>query len=62
MFTGVSVARRMRVKPASVSTARSRFSPAWAPSARPTSCASDAGVQMSVDAAQKRRPIGFRLS
>ncbi len=37
MLVGVSAARRMRLKPASPSTAVSRFSPACAPSARPTS-------------------------
>jgi hypothetical protein len=50
-FTGVSAARRNRVNPASSATARSRFSPACAPSASPTSCDFDAGVQISVDAA-----------
>src|SRR5262249_43835846 len=48
---GVSVARRKRVKPADGTISRRRASPACAPSARPTSCASDAGVQTSVDAA-----------
>ena len=50
MLKGVSVARRKRRKPPAVTTSRSRASPACAPSASPTSCASDAGVQMSVDA------------
>jgi thiosulfate/3-mercaptopyruvate sulfurtransferase len=46
MLVGVSAARRIRVKPASRSTAVRRASPAWAPSASPTSCARDAGVQL----------------
>jgi TfoX/Sxy family transcriptional regulator of competence genes len=50
MLNGVSVARRTRVKPPCLMTSASRASPAWAPSARPTSCASDAGVQTTVDA------------
>ena len=50
MLAGVWATRRTRVKPASLSTSRSRFSPAWAPSARPTSWLSEAGVQRSVDA------------
>ena len=37
MLNGVSVARRKRLKPASVATWRSLRSPAWAPSPRPTS-------------------------
>ena len=49
-LNGVAVARRNRVKPACVTTSRSRFSPACAPSASPTSWASDAGVQTIVDA------------
>ena len=44
-LNGVSAARRKRVKPPAVTTSRSRASPACAPSASPTSCASDAGVQ-----------------
>jgi hypothetical protein len=51
MFTGVSVARRNPVKPASSATTRSRASPAWAPRAAPTSWESEAGVQIEVDAA-----------
>src|SRR5439155_1717897 len=47
---GVSVARRKRVKPPAVTTSRSLASPACAPSARPTSCASEAGVQIMVEA------------
>jgi hypothetical protein len=50
MLNGVSVARRKRLKPASVATWRSLRSPAWAPSPRPTSWDSDAGVQMKVEA------------
>ena len=49
-LNGVSVARRKRVKPPAVTTSRNRASPAWAPSARPTSWSRDAGVQTSVDA------------
>ena len=37
MLVGVSVARRTRVKPPCRSTSVSRFSPAWAPRAKPTS-------------------------
>jgi len=48
---GVSVARRNEVKPADLATSVSLASPAWAPSPAPTSCDSDAGVQMRVDAA-----------
>ena len=48
---GVSATRRKRVKPAATTTSRSRASPAWAPSASPTSWASDAGVQTSVETA-----------
>ena len=44
------VAQRTRVNPPWLSTSVSRVSPACAPSARPTSCASDAGVQITVDA------------
>ena len=50
MFSGVSVARRKCVKPASSNTARSRASPAWAPRPRPTSCDSEFGVQIADDA------------
>src|SRR5439155_3476223 len=49
---GVSVARRKRVKPPAMTTSRSRASPACAPSASPTSCASEAGVQTMVEAAE----------
>ena len=38
-----------RVKPPCVSTSRRRASPAWAPSAAPTSCESEACVQTSVE-------------
>src|SRR6266516_2617995 len=48
-LNGVSVARRNRVRPPEVTTSRIRASPAWAPSARPTSWDSDAGVQRSVE-------------
>jgi hypothetical protein len=49
-LNGVSVARRKRVNPPSVITSRSRDSPAWAPSARPTSWSREAGVHTSVEA------------
>ena len=49
MLNGVSVARRTWVNPASRSTIASWRSPACAPSPSPTSCASDPGVQMTVD-------------
>lgn len=49
-LNGVSVARRKRVKPASRTTSRSRFSPACAPSAARPSWASEAGVQIIVEA------------
>ncbi len=48
-LNGVSAARRTRLNPASRSTSVSRDSPACAPSARPTSCASEFGVQITVD-------------
>ena len=48
-LNGVSVARRTRVNPASRSTSARRGSPACAPSPRPTSCASDAGVHTTVE-------------
>lgn len=51
MLNGVSAARRKRVNPAPVTTSRIRASPACAPSARPTSCASDDGVHKNVEAA-----------
>ena len=47
---GVSAARRKRLNPAAVTMFRIRSSPACAPSAAPTSCASDAGVQIMVEA------------
>jgi hypothetical protein len=50
-LNGVSVARRNRENPASANTRASRASPAWAPSARPTSCEREFGVQTMVDAA-----------
>ena len=48
-LNGVWVARRTLLKPASVSSAASRRSPACAPSPRPTSWSSDPGVQITVD-------------
>jgi hypothetical protein len=48
-LNGVSLARRKRVRPAWVTTSRIRVSPAWAPSASPTSWDSDAGVQSRVE-------------
>ena len=39
----------MLVKPADSSTERSRASPAWAPSASPTSWLSELGVHSSVE-------------
>ena len=51
---GVSVARRKRENPASVTTSRSRASPACAPSAGPTSCDSEAGMQSSVENRSRR--------
>ena len=49
-LSGVSAARRNRVKPACSKTSRRRASPAWAPSPSPTSCDSEFGVQMPEDA------------
>ena len=49
-LNGVCAARRKVPKPASVTTLRMRSSPACAPSAAPTSCASEAGVQIMVEA------------
>ena len=51
-LNGVSAARRKRVNPPRVTTSRIFHSPACAPSARPTSCDRDAGVQTIVDAAR----------
>jgi hypothetical protein len=48
-LNGVSLARRKRVRPARVTTSRIAASPAWAPSASPTSCDSDAGVHSRVE-------------
>jgi hypothetical protein len=45
----VSLARRKRVRPAWVATSRILASPAWPPSASPTSCDSDAGVHSRVE-------------
>ena len=50
MLKGVSVALRSELNPPSVTTSRNRTSPACAPKAMPTSCASDAGVQIIFDA------------
>ncbi len=50
MLNGVSATRRNCVSPAWAATSRSRASPACAPSAVPTPCASDAGVQIRVEA------------
>lgn len=50
MLNGPSVARRTLLKPASVRMAVSLASPACAPSASPTSCASDVGTQIIVEA------------
>jgi hypothetical protein len=49
MLNGVSVARRTWLNPASRSRIASWRSPACAPSPRPTSWASEPGVQMTVD-------------
>src|SRR3981189_2642456 len=49
-LNGVCVARRNSEKPPAVTTSRSRFSPACAPSAKPTSWDSEAGVQISAEA------------
>src|ERR1700728_758931 len=49
MLNGVSAALRNRVKPAVVTTSLIRASPAWAPSASPTSWDSEAGVHSSVE-------------
>lgn len=46
---GVWAAWRKRLKPASAMTWAILAGPAWAPSARPTSCESDAGVHSSVE-------------
>src|SRR5207248_6712865 len=51
MLKGVSVARRKRLKPPALATSRNLASPAWAPSARPTSWSSDVGVQTMVEPA-----------
>ena len=49
MLNGVSATRLTLRKPASVATLRRRASPAWAPSAVPTSWDSEFGVQSSVE-------------
>jgi hypothetical protein len=51
MLKGVSAARRTFEKPASFKTSVSRFSPACAPSAAPTSWLSEAGTQTLVEKA-----------
>src|SRR5262249_7798700 len=51
MLKGVSVARRTLAKPALPITSRRRCSPAWAPSAAPTSCDFEVGTQTRVEAA-----------
>ena len=50
-LNGVAVARRTRVNPPAVSTSRRRVSPACVPRPRPTSCDSEAGTQIIVEAA-----------
>jgi hypothetical protein len=51
MLNGVSAARRTLEKPPLTMTSRSFASPAWAPSAAPTSCDLDVGRQIIVEAA-----------
>ena len=51
MLNGVVAARRTLAKPPLRTTSPSRFSPAWAPSAAPTSWPSDAGTQIAVEKA-----------
>src|ERR1700735_867971 len=48
-WKGVSAARRTRLKPPSPKTSVRRCSPAWAPSAKPTSWLKEAGVQSIVE-------------
>src|SRR5436190_17640842 len=48
-LNGVSAAVRKRPKPPAATTSPMRAGPAWAPSASPTSCDSDAGVQRNVE-------------
>jgi hypothetical protein len=50
-LNGVWVARRTRVKPAASRTSRNRASPAWPPSASPTSWDLELGVHTIVEAA-----------
>ena len=50
-LNGVSADRRTRLRPPSFSTSVRRCSPAWAPSASPTSWLSEAGVQSIVEPA-----------
>ena len=47
---GVSAARLTLLNPPCLTTSARRASPAWAPSASPTSWESDAGVQITVEA------------
>lgn len=49
-LNGVSVALLNLENPPAVMTSPRRFSPAWAPKPKPTSCERDAGVQIIVDA------------
>jgi hypothetical protein len=49
-LNGVSAARLNWLNPPCMTTSRSLLSPACAPSANPTSCAIEAGVQTIVDA------------
>jgi len=48
-LNGVSAAWRKLLKPPAETTSPIRAGPAWAPSASPTSCDSDAGVHRKVD-------------
>jgi hypothetical protein len=49
MLSGVSAARRTRVKPPALITSASFICPACAPSAMPTSCDRDTGTQTMVE-------------
>lgn len=51
MLNGVDAAVRTLVNPASCATSVNRAGPACAPSARPTACDCDAGVQIIDEAA-----------
>lgn len=48
-LNGVSATLANRVNPPCATTSRIRAGPAWVPSASPTSCESEAGVQSSVE-------------